>query len=223
MATRRNPPAAPATRALDQWLALGMLVGPVLFTLGAFALAPLHPGYSIVSDQMSALAVGPNGALMRSLFLLYGVLVSVGVVVLFHAQRHQLGAMVRWTCTALLLLSPLGILWAGICTMDHLALHTVGAQLALGTPVLAFPIVGLLLRRTRTWRRFGTFMILGGPLSLALLIGFTTSVPLSVLSSGAGAGSLGLWQRALAIEVFAWYAAMGWLAFSRRPSGGPSR
>ena len=227
MATRRTLPAAAATPDLDRWLALGAVVGPVLLTLGAFALAPLHAGYSIVSDQASALAIGPNGAFMRAAFLLYGVLVTVGVVAVFHGLRHELGTVARWTCTVLLALSPLGILWAGIYTMDHLALHTVGAELAFGTPVIAFPIVGLMLRRAPSWRRFGTLMILGGPLTLALLIGFINSVPPSVLSSGAaGAGSLGLWQRALGIEVFAWYAALGWLwlSFSRpraaHPRGG---
>jgi len=114
-------------------------------------------------------------------------------------------------------LSPLGILWAGIFTMnpETLALHLVGAQLAFTTPIIALPIAGFVLRRVPYWRRSGTWLFLGSPLTLAVLIGFIMSVPTSVLATVAGGGSLGLWQRALGIEVFAWFVAMGWRAFRR--------
>jgi hypothetical membrane protein len=197
----------------SRWLALGAVVGPVLFTLGAFALAPLHPGYSIVSRPVSALAVGPNGGVMRAAFLLYGVLVTIGVIAIFQGLRNELGAVARWIGTVLLVLSPLGILWAGIFTLDQLALHNLGTQAAIASPVITFPIVGLILRRAPSWRRFGTLLILGGPLTLAVLIGFINSVPASELATGGG--SYGLWQRGLGIEVMAWFVAMGWLAFSR--------
>ena len=209
--------AAPPVRSAARWLPLGAVVGPVLFILSSFALVPLHPGYSVVAQQVSALAVGPNGTYMRAAFLLHGVLVTVGVIAIFQGLDHEFGPVARWTCTALLALSPLGILWAGIFTMDHLALHNIGGQFAFASPVITFPIVGLLLRRTPSWRCFGTWMVLGGPLTLVLLVGFINSVPQSELATGGG--SLGLWQRALGGEVFAWFAAMGWLAF--RHSGRP--
>ncbi len=200
-------------RYSSRWLMLGAVVGPVLFTLAAFALAPLHPGYSIVSQPMSALAIGPNGEFMRAAFLLYGFLVTIGVIAVFQSLKHELGAAARLVCTVLLALSPLGILWAGIFTMapETLGLHTLGATVAFSTPIIVFPVVGLILRRAPSWRHFGTWMLLGGPLTLALLIGFTMSVPPSQMVTGGG--SFGLWQRALAIEVFAWYTALGWIAF----------
>jgi hypothetical protein len=198
-----------------RWLALGAVAGPVLFTIAAFALTPLHPGYSVVSQQVSALAVGPNGAFMRAFFLLYGILVTIGVIASFRILRPELGAGASWVCAALLVLSPLGVLWAGIFTMYHLTLHNIGAQLAFATPIITLPVVGLILRRAPRWRRFGTLMVLGGPLTLALLVGFITSVPQSELATGGG--SLGLWQRALALELFAWFVALGWLAFIRSP------
>src|SRR6266699_711729 len=116
--------------------------------------------------------------------------------------------------TVLLVLSPLGVLWAGIFTMDLLALHTLGTLVAFCTPVIAFPIVGLVLRHVPEWKRFGTWMLLGCLLTLALLVGFTTSVPPHI-NWATGGGSLGLWQRALGIEVQAWFVAMGVLAFRR--------
>jgi Protein of unknown function (DUF998) len=206
--TTTSPSAGPPVR----WLALGAIAGPVLFNLGWLMLGPLQPGYSSVSQPVSALAIGPNGGLMRAVYLLYGVLVTVGVIAVFQGLKDELGAIARWTCTALLALSPLGILWAGIFTMDHLALHNIGVQLAISTPVITFPVVGLVLRRAPSWRRFGTvLMLLGAPLTLALLVGFINSVPVSEMATGGD--SLGLWQRALGLEVFAWFVAMGWLAF----------
>lgn len=205
--------ATPRKQDSTHWLALGTVAGPVLFTLASLALGSLRPGYSTISQQVSALAIGPNGEFMRAAYLLYGLLVTVGVIAVFRGLRHDLGPVARWAGMALLVISPLGILWAGIFTMDNLAIHNIGTQAAFATPVITFPVVGLLLRRARSWRRFGILMLLGGPLTLALLIGLITSIPMSEMATGGG--SFGLWQRALGIEVFAWFVALGWLAFRR--------
>src|SRR5258708_6060634 len=203
-------PAAQATR----WLALGAVVGPVLGTLGGIVLGFLRPGYSPISQQISALGIGPHGAFMDAAFMLTGLLCIVAVIAVFQGLKNELGTAVRWTCTALLLLSPFGLLWIGIFTMNTLALHLVGTQLAFVTPIIALPIAGFVLRRVPSWRRFGTWMIvIGGPLTLALLIGFIMSVPVSERVTGGG--SYGVWERALASEVLGWYVAMGWLAFRR--------
>jgi len=207
-------PAAQASLQAIRWLALGAVVGPVLFALAWLVLGQLHPGYSPVSQQISALAIGQGGVFMRVAFLLNGLLGIVGVIAVFQSFKHTLGAIARWICTVLLLLSPLGVLWAGIFTMDMLALHTLGTLVAFCTPVIAFPIVGLVLRRVPEWKGFGTWMLLGCLLTLALLVGFTTSVPPHI-NWAIGGGSLGLWQRALGIEVQAWYVALGALAFRR--------
>ncbi len=79
---------------------------------------------------------------------------------------------------------------------------------------MTFAIVGLMLRRVPSWRPFSTWMLLGSPLTLLLLVGFITSVPPAQMATGGG--NLGLWQRALGTEIFAWYSDLGWLAF-RRP------
>jgi len=207
-------PAAQATPSATRWLALSAVAGPVLFDLAWIVLGLLRPGYSPVSQQISVLAIGQGGVFMRVAFLLNGLLGIVGVIAVFQSFKHTLGAVARWTCTVLLVLSPLGVLWAGIFTMDLLALHTLGTLVAFCTPVIAFPIVGLVLRHVPEWKRFGTWMLLGCLLTLALLVGFTTSVPPHI-NWAIGGGSLGLWQRALGIEVQAWYVALGALAFRR--------
>jgi hypothetical protein len=49
------------------------------------------------------------------------------------------------------------------------------------------------------------------------------SVPVSEMATGGG--TFGLWQRALFIEIQAWYVAIGWMALreqkKRRPFKGP--
>jgi hypothetical membrane protein len=85
----------------------------------------LRPGYSFVSRPVSALGIGPNGVFMDAAFVLNGVLLIVGLTAVFQSLKHQLGALARWMCMALLLLSPLGVLWDGIFTMNTLALHTL--------------------------------------------------------------------------------------------------
>lgn len=194
-----------------RWLALGAVVGPVLFDFAWIIIGSLRPGYSFVSRPVSALAIGTNGDFMRLAFLLYGLLVTSGVIAGFKRIICEMGIMARLASAVLLSISPLGVLWDGIFTMEAPEMHTLGAVVAFSTPIIAFPIVGILLRRVPGWRRFGVWMLLGCPLTLALLIGFMQSVPPSEMASGGG--NLGLWQRALLLEVQAWYMAYGWLAF----------
>jgi hypothetical protein len=79
--------------------------------------------------------------------------------------------------------------------------------------VLSFLIVGLLLRRVPRWRRFGSWLLLGSPLTLALLVlYFITFLP---TAEGAKTGVAGLTERILVMEVHAWFVALGWLVFRR--------
>ncbi len=198
---------------LTRWLTLAAIVGPVLFILAMFVLGFIRPGYSFVSRPVSALGIGPNGIFMDAAFVISGFLLILGVIAVFWAARSELGAAKSGACAVLLLPSPIGVLLCGIFTMDRLSLHMVGVQLAFTTPILAFLIAGWVLRSVPRWRRFGTWMLLGCPLTLGLLAGFITSVPFAQMATGGGA--MGLWQRAMGIEVLAWYAALGWLGFHR--------
>jgi len=173
----------------------------------------LRPGYSPVSQPVSALGIGPNGTFMDAAFMLCGLLIIVGVIAVFRGSMHNMGTVARWACAVLLMISPLALVWLGIFTLNMLDLHMIGAKAALSSPIVTFLIAGLVLRRAPRWRRFGTWILVSPLLTLALLAGFIGSVPPSELATGGG--SLGLWERALATEVLGWYAAMGWIAFQR--------
>jgi Protein of unknown function (DUF998) len=211
--TARHVATTPRDQPRDRlgWIALGAIAGPILFIVAWLVLGPARPGYSSIGQPISALAIGARGGYMRAAFLFNGVLTTGGVIVASRTFRGGLSSGPRWICTALLLLSPLGVLWDAVFTMDRLTLHTIGAQAAVGSALIGFPVAALALRRVQPWRRFASWLWWGVPLTLVLLIGFTTSVPLTQMATGGG--RYGLWQRGLGIEVQAWYVAMGWLAF----------
>jgi hypothetical protein len=86
--------------------------------------------------------------------------------------------------------------------------------LATGTPVLSFLAAGFFLRGMPRWRRFGTWLLLGSPLTLLLVVLFLLTFDQAAIVAGDGVA--GLTQCILAVEVLAWFVALGWLAF-RRP------
>jgi hypothetical protein len=204
-----TPRAQPKDRL--GWIALGAAAGPVVFALAWLVLGSSRSGYSSTAQPISALAIDAHGGYMRAAFLLNGLLATAGVIIASRRFTAGLPGGARWACMVLLLLSPLGVLWDAIFTMDQLTLHTIGAQAAIGSVLIGFPVAGFALRRVPRWRRFGSWLLLGVPLTLVLLVGFMTSVPLTQMATGGG--RYGLWQRALSIEVQGWYVAMGWLAF----------
>jgi hypothetical protein len=222
MATHTNVmKSSPLTagRPLARWLALGAIAGPVVFTLGWFVLGFVSPGYtmwgvhvapySAVSQPLSGLGLGPTGPYMNAAFILSGLLMIAGAVGVF-ASISELGPIARWTCTALLAVPGLGAVIDGIFTFENFLPHFLGFGLAL-TTVVGFPVVGFILRRIPSWRRFGTWLVVAGPLTLALtVLYFMTFTP---TIEGIQHGIAGLTERTLVLELDAWYVAIGWLAF----------
>src|SRR6202171_3845692 len=224
MATVRNHQIA-TEGAARPWLALGAVAGPVLFTLGWFGLGFISPGYTMwgvhvapyspISQPLSGLGLGPTAPFMNAAFILSGLLMAAGAVGVFRAIP-ELSPVARWTCTVLLAIPGLGAVIDGIFTLETIFLHAIGCGLAL-TTVVGFPVIGFFLRRVPSWRRFGTWLLIGGPLTLALaVLYFATFTP---TVEGSMHGIAGLTERALVLELDAWYVALGWLAFRRSTSG----
>jgi len=220
-ASTRKPQAL--TQQTERRMAIGAVAGPVLFTLAWFVLGFLSPGftlfgtqiapYSPVSAGISGLGLGPTAPFMNAAFVLNGLLLAVGVVGTFRSIR-EMSSVARWTCTVLLGLAALGSIMDGIFTLESFFPHFMGFALAIGAPVLSFLVTGLLLRRIPRWRRFANRLLLGSPLTLALLILYFATF--SPTAAGAKTGVAGLTERILIIEVLAWFVAMGWLAYRRQ-------
>jgi hypothetical protein len=136
-----------------------------------------------------------------------------GVSGIFQTIRPSRRGPAGWLNAALLALTPLGLLVDGIFTLEAVMPHLLGFLLATGTPVVSFLTTGVFLRGIPDWRRFGTWLLLGSPLTLVLLVSFFLTF--DPAAAGANVGIAGLVGRVLAVEVLAWFAAMGWLAYRR--------
>jgi hypothetical membrane protein len=224
LAVATADPAAPAhARTPARRLALGAVAGPALFTLAWLVLGFLSPGYTLfgtliapyspISQPISGLGLGPTGAFMNAAFVLSGLALLAGVAGIFQAVRPSGRRPAGRVSAALLALSPLGLVVAGSFTLEAVMPHLLGFLLASGTPVASFLTTGRFLRGIPGWRRFGTWLLLGSPLTLVLLVGFFLTF--DPAAAGANVGIAGLVQRALAVEVHAWFVAMGWLAYRR--------
>jgi hypothetical protein len=140
------PSAATASTAVShsqRWLALGAVAGPLLFTLAWFCLGFLSPGYtgfgtliapySPIAQPISGLGLGVTGPFMNAAFVLSGLLLLGGVVGVVHNLALTNGQ--RWACAALLALSPIGLLIAGLFTLESPLPHLGGALLGLASPL----------------------------------------------------------------------------------------
>jgi hypothetical protein len=219
----RSAGFAQATPRATRWLALGAVVGPVPFTLTWVVLGFLSPGYtawgtriapySPISQPISGLGLGPTAPFMNAAFVLSGLLMLVGVIGIFQSIR-EMGALARWSCTVLLALTPLGLIVDGFFTLESILPHTAGFLLGCANPVLSFAVSGFLLRRIKRLRRFGTWLLLGSPLTLALTVLYFLTFSPTV--AGIRTGVAGLTERMLVVEVFAWFVALGALAFREK-------
>jgi len=204
-----------------RWLALGAVAGPAVLTLAWVVLGFLSPGYdlwgahiapySAISQPFSGLGLGPTGPFMNTAFVLSGLLMVAGVVGVFR-QIPQLSARARLICAGLLALPGLGGVIDGLFNLESFLLHFAGFLLAL-TTVVSFPVVGSLLRRVPEWHSLGSWLILAGPLTLALAVLYFVSFTPTV--EGVQSGVAGLTERILVLELQAWYVALGWLTFRR--------
>src|SRR5260370_4704291 len=97
-----------ATLKHSSWLALGRVAGPVLVTLGWFVLGFIGLGYtmwgtriapySIMSQPLSGLGLGPTGPLMNAAFIASGLLIVAGAVGVFRAIP-EMSPSARWIGT----------------------------------------------------------------------------------------------------------------------------
>jgi hypothetical membrane protein len=215
---RSDPQANASSDQITRWLALGGVVGPILF-VAAFALGGIaRPGYSPIHQAVSDLGVGSNAWLLNVSLVLLGVLLIAFAIGFFRGLRPALSRTWRWVCAVLLACTGLGFADAGIFTEAPatVALHwMVGMPLLVLGSVVGFFVTGLALRRSVQWRGWGTYSLIASVVTLVLIAAmfwvFTPGTPLAPARLG------GLMERVLFIEVLAWYVAFGWRIFRWAP------
>jgi hypothetical membrane protein len=222
---RHRAPKTPTDQSpRASWLALGAVAGPLLFTAAWLLLGFISTGYTLfdhtftdyspVSQPISGLGMGATAGFMNTAFVVTGLILIVGVAGVFRSAGGPERPVLRRTALALLACTGAGQIVCGIFDLEVVMPHMLGFVLALGTPIPGFLVAGRYFRSIPGWRRFGTWLLLGSPLTLALLIAFFATF--QPTADGAEHGIAGLVQRAGVLEVHAWYVAMGWLALRRR-------
>lgn len=205
-----------AQSGLTRWLALGAVIGPVLFTLAWVVLGFISPGYTLfgihiapyspISQPISGLGMGVTAPWMNTAFVLGGLTLAIGIVGLFQ-RIPELGARERWLVTGLLLLTPLGMIVDGVFNLESFMPHFIGFILAVGTPIISFVIVGRILRRIPEWRALGTGLLIASPLTLILMVVYFASFDQNAAMVNLGVA--GLTQRLLVTELLFWFVLMG--------------
>jgi hypothetical membrane protein len=218
-ATERRRRVMAQPDPLTRWLALGGVVGPILFVVAFTVGGVVRPGYSPIHQVISDLGVGSNAWLLNVSLVLLGVFLIAFAFSFFRSLRSALSQGWRWVCAVLLFCTGLGFAVAGFFTEAPatVAIHwMVGMPLLILGSVVGFFLTGLALRRDAQWHRWSAYSLLASLLTLALIAGmfwvFTPGTPLAPARLG------GLMERVVFIEILAWYVAVGWRLFRGVPN-----
>jgi hypothetical membrane protein len=131
---------------LDRWLAVGGVIGPVLFVI-TFTLAGLaRPGYSPVDQAISDLGIGENGWVLNLSLIVLGLLLVGYAIAFYRSVRTDGPAALRLAAMALISAVGLGYAAAGIFPETNPLHWLVGATLVYGGAIFWFLFAGLLLR-----------------------------------------------------------------------------
>jgi hypothetical membrane protein len=185
-------------------LALGGVIGPLMFVVTCTIAGFLRPGYSPLHQAISDLGVGSLAWLLNVSLIVMGLLLIACSAGLLRILGPVLGDPWRWVCSVLLALPGLGFAWAGIFTEAPatVTLHwVVGMPLVAIGSIVGFLITGIRMRRLDSWRGIGTYSTAASVASLALIM-----VMFGTWTLGIG----GLTERVFFIEIMAWYVVVGW-------------
>jgi len=184
---------------VDSVPALVGIVGPVVMIVGDLAASSSIPGYSLVRDSVSSLALTSIGWLQSICFLAMGLLLEIFVAGLFFNIRRARGFY-----AGIVLLAICGFVLMLIATfhMDHPeappidgTIHTI-ASYGLG---LLFPIAILSLapsfKSTPNWKNISVYTLVAGVLALPLILG-------ALLAEQRG--WFGLYERIIILNTLVW-------------------
>lgn len=184
---------------IDSIPALVGIVGPIVVIVGDLAASSFTPGYSLVRNSVSSLALEPIGWLQSICFLAMGLLLEIFVAGLFfnirRARGFHAGIVLLALCGfVLLLIATFHMNHPGAPPIEG-TIHTI-ASYGLG---LLFPIAILSLvpslRSTPNWKNIFVYTLIAGILAFGLIIGafFTDQT-----------GWFGLYERIIILNALVW-------------------
>jgi hypothetical membrane protein len=174
-----SPPASTRTGS-GRLLALGAVLGPILFTVSWLVLEAVSDGYTLwdhtftdyspISQSISGLGVGATAPYMNTAFVASGLLLIAGVFGVMSTTSP--GRRIPRATTVLLALTGVGQVMCGVFTLRAIMPHMLGFLLAVGTPVVSFLLAGRHFRGVPGCRHFGTGLFVGSPVTLVLLVAY---------------------------------------------------
>jgi len=180
--------------------ALVGILGPIVVIVGDLAASLSIPGYSLIRDSVSSLALTPIGWLQSICFLAMGLLLVVFVPRFFFNIRRARGfhagiGLLALCGFVLMLIAAFHMDAPGGPRTTTGIIHTI-ASYGLG---LLFPIAILSLapslKSTPNWKNIFVYTLVAGILSLALILG-------ALLSDQPG--WFGLYERIIILNALIW-------------------
>lgn len=206
--------------SMARWLALGGILGPLLFAVVVVIAASLRPGYDHVSSFISALGADgtPRAALMN-----YGAFVPAGLLFMDFGAGLVFGLptdrVVR-IASVLAMVFGLGIATSGVISCDagcpndgslENSVHDAIAPVSFISMIAAIAMLGVRFRRWPAWRGLSTYSLISSVLAAVFLAALVTSLESRVRT--------GLWQRMMLATLFTWCVVVGTRLFrARRPA-----
>jgi hypothetical membrane protein len=201
------------------FLALCAVIGPLLFISIFTMLGLINPSYSAIRQQISVLAIESYGMLLNVGFILGGLLIIVGSIIICQQLFMQTGSHKTTGIISILLLSipPLGMVLCGIFPFNSSLsfMHFIGANLACTFPAISFLITGIFLCGIVKNRILGILLVIAALATAFCVYGYLylSGITMEDIQTIEGGGTLGLWERILAIEILFWYVALGITVF----------
>ena len=176
------------------------IVGPIVVIFGDLAASLSIPGYSLVRDSVSSLALTDLGWLQSICFLAMGVLLEIFVAGLFFNLRRARGfyggiVLLALCAFVLLLIATFHMDAPGTPPTIDGTVHTI-ASYSLG---LLFPIAVLSLspsfKKTPNWKGVFVYTLVAGILGFGLILGAIF---------GDQRGWFGLYERIVILNALVW-------------------
>ena len=196
-------------------LALGGLVGPLVFCGVALLASYLRPGYSHATNMISELGAAgtPHAAVMNYAgFIPAGVVLAAFGIGLIGALPPRRVARVA---AHLVTLFGIGIAAAGVFSCDPGCPQAAGSVSnrihdAIAPPTFLALIAGAAIlaiefRRNPEWRHLALYSFATSGVALTFLIALALSLESRALS--------GVWQRLMLATMFSWCAIIGVRAY----------
>jgi MFS family permease len=185
---------------IDSVPAIVGIVGPIVVIVGDLAASLSTPGYSLVRDTVSSLALTRIGWLQSICFLAMGLLLEIFVAGLFFNTRRARGFYAGIVLLALcgfvlMLIAAFHMDAPGASRTTAGIIHTI-ASYGLG---LLFPIAILSLapsfKSTPNWKNIFLYTLIAGILALGLILGALL---------GEQRGWFGLYERIIILNALVW-------------------